>query len=98
YFILVPAPATPSLFHYTTLFRSRDPRVHARGRRPQPRAPDRGALPQGGDAGGAREGAADPAQRRPRPRVARAKALRERGPAADGDRKSTRLNSSHVKI
>src|SRR5207249_4358884 len=26
-----------------------DPRVHARGWRPQPRAPDRGALPHGGD-------------------------------------------------
>src|SRR5690606_42028584 len=86
FFFICLRPPTPTLFPYTTLFRSRR-------RRGRPRA-----------------GACGPAPRRPRvpgePRRARAAAGRpalhhlgvSRAGPRRGDRKSTRLNSSHVKI
>ena len=65
----------------------RDRRVHARGRRPEPRPRDRRALPQGGDAD--REGpqGEDQGRRGARARVARPAALLVRGPPADRRRR-----------
>src|SRR5436309_8914508 len=77
-FIILRLPR-PTLFPYTTLFRSRDRLGRVHGRRSR-RARSRPALPARSDG---------------RLRPARAgRAGRER---ARRDRKSTRLNSSHVK-
>src|SRR5207249_11999208 len=82
--LCLPPPPTPTLFPYTTLFRSRreaDPdraqarrqRVHRQER--QSHRPPVGAAPGG-----------------------RGHRLQRDRPARRGDRKSTRLNSSHVSI
>ena len=65
----------------------RDRRVHARGRRQEPRPADRGALPQGGDPD--REGPQGEGQGRrgARARVARAPPLLVRGSPADCGRR-----------
>src|SRR5690349_23922356 len=76
-------PPTSTLFPYTTLFRSRPRSSRGRPRR-RGRAPGRCGTRSGG-----REG-----RRRRTVLVATA----SRRPAADPDRKSTRLNSSHVEI
>src|SRR5690606_39922405 len=82
-FFAVPRPPSSTLFPYTTLFRS--PRAALRGRGGPA---GRGALPplRHRQPGGPPRTAA-PARVRPRP---------PRPPLRD--RKSTRLNSSHVKI
>src|SRR5207249_12172768 len=80
-----PPPPCPTLFPYTTLFRSRAPRDRrgdrggARRSRPSPRRPARAA-------------------RRSAPRETGAVRARSRSPSCARDRKSTRLNSSHVSI
>src|SRR5207302_5461742 len=98
--LLTPRPPSSPLFPYTTLFRSR------RGTRPR----DRGGRPargRGARAGGGRSGGRDPAlagraKLRPLPRLRGARGALPRAGRADvgdaRDRKSTRLNSSHVKI
>src|SRR5438132_9628650 len=77
------APPMPTLFPYTTLFRSRGARV--------PREQGRRAEPHGGE--GVRRGESDCCQHDGR--GARAEPARR---AATVDRKSTRLNSSHTVI
>src|SRR5699024_11731536 len=81
-------PPRSTLFPYTTLFRSR-PRRDGRG------GPPRARHREAGEAGG-RRGARGhhPRVRRRHGRPRRPR----RGGAAGGDRKSTRLNSSHVSI
>src|SRR3712207_7687481 len=84
FFLMIRRPPISTLFPYTTLFRS-DPRARAaRGARP--------ARPRPGRPG---------ARLRLRPRAV-ASRPRPRGDAAVdrglGDRKSTRLNSSHANI
>ena len=69
------------------------PRVHPRGRRPQPRAADRRRLPQGGDAGRARQDAADARRREEAPRVARAAAVHGRRAQADRPTRESRRAS-----
>ena len=72
-----------------------DPRVHARGRRAQPRAAARRRLPQGGDPGGEGTRAEDPRRRRAAARVARRAALLRRGAQAHlgpGRRDRSRLH------
>src|SRR5690606_42059489 len=87
-----PRPQRSTLFPYTTLFRSHRWRRIDDGRR----GPERGVPAprgEGGHAGGIR----GPLRREPRG----VRPIRVRGRAAQGrdrDRKSTRLNSSHVKI
>src|SRR5690606_40088713 len=93
FLLLVLRPPAPALFPYTTLFRSR-----SRGTRP----PGGGSpVPAGDHPSGGQgrslgrilrrpcDGSLTPCPRRsiPRPR-----------PSRSSDRKSTRLNSSHVKI
>src|SRR5690606_42052182 len=92
-FILVRSPSRPPLFPYTTLFRSRnawraaEQDAHAAGRLFE--------MP-GADLNG--HAAGDAAHRsEQRQRAARA-GHRLVGDGRDTDRKSTRLNSSHVKI
>src|SRR5690606_38647334 len=87
---VLPRPPTSPLFPYTTLFRSHEP--------------DR-RLRQGRASGRRRRAAVPlrPAERRQGGRpVLRARRAADRGRRADprgrADRKSTRLNSSHVKI
>src|SRR5690606_41523736 len=82
YFLLLRPPPRPPLFPYTTLFRSR---AHAR-------SPHRsgGAARRIVDGGAPRRAA-----RRAALRDGAARGRRRRVPR---DRKSTRLNSSHVKI
>ena len=58
------------------------PRVHARGGRPQPRAPPRRHLPQGGDPGGEGPRTEDPRRRRAAARVARRTPVLRRGAQA----------------
>ncbi len=58
--------------------------VHARGRRSQPRAADRSALPQGRDARRDRAHGEDQGRRGTRPRVARPAQVLGRRPPADG--------------
>src|SRR5207302_11451777 len=86
--LLLPPPPTSTLFPYTTLFRSR----HLE------RAPNRG-LRDGVDlpAGVERRRRA-PLRLRPHGLVEPLRRAGRGGPRADSDRKSTRLNSSHVKI
>src|SRR5436305_4761498 len=73
---MLPRPPTPTLFPYTTLFRSLGPHD---GRR-RPRSGQRGDVAGGGGGGGVRGREGRHAAR------------------AGLDRKSTRLNSSHVRI
>src|SRR5690606_41880742 len=90
---ILPHPPSLTLFPYTTLFRSRFPLslVHAH-RLDRPRRPVR---PRDAVAGGGRAG------RRALLAGVRGscdRAALVRDPRLRGDRKSTRLNSSHVKI
>ena len=74
---------------------ARDHRVHARGRRSQSRAPDRDALPQGGDTRRDRPQGEAQGRRRARAGVARAAALLRRRAQADvrsGGRNRPRLH------
>src|SRR5688572_32288920 len=83
-FLIVRRPPPPTLFPYTTLFRS------GAGRAGGPGRPAGAALRAArGGRDGARAGAARAAA--PGPRAAG-------GPGAAADRKSTRLNSSHSQI
>ena len=61
-----------------------DRRVHPRGRRPQSRAADRSALPQGGDPRRDRAHREDQGRRGARARVARSAQVLDRRPQADG--------------
>src|SRR3712207_7970080 len=79
---MIRRPPRSTLFPYTTLFRSRV--QEERGRRPA-RRPGRDAAAEGG--GGARQ---DRALQRP--------ADGDQPAVHHGDRKSTRLNSSHANI
>ena len=72
----------------------RDPRVHARGGRAQPRAPARRRLPQGGDSRGEGPRAEDPRRRCAPARVARGAALLRRG--AQANLRSRRRNRSRL--
>src|SRR5207244_5760990 len=90
--LTIPRPPRPPLFPYTTLFRSlpdhrRIPH-HARqpGHRPE-KPPDPGPVPLRGRGGNERPGSRTPALRSSR--------WPPRASIATGDRKSTRLNSSH---
>ena len=65
-----------------TMLRHDHPRVHARGRRAEPRAAARRRLPQGGDAGREGQDAEDARRRQAAARVARAAALLGRGAQA----------------
>src|SRR5205814_8593691 len=86
-----PPPPTPTLFPYTTLFRSRgerlrpSPQQRAISRRTGHRPPDPVADPRHRMAG-------TPV------RVPRTTTHRHRHPVSRIDRKSTRLNSSHLGI
>src|SRR3712207_7740806 len=88
FFLMIRRPPRSTLFPYTTLFRSAGRVVRSSpSARARPGARGRGG---GGRAGGAALGGEDGACRfadPPRPRL-------DRG----GDRKSTRLNSSHANI
>src|SRR5690606_40890717 len=85
----MPHPPRSTLFPYTTLFRSRD----AEGEQ-LPLDPHRRHRPGGQDRRGA-----DPHPRdAPAGRARRRGTLALQGGVARRDRKSTRLNSSHVKI
>src|SRR5690349_24079060 len=81
---MVPRPPRSTLFPYTTLFRS----VHVEEVVEEPLVAD---LPHRG-------GALRPVVERAQRRAHAAPALRARDPAVVEDRKSTRLNSSHVEI
>src|SRR2546427_6938868 len=83
FFLMIRRPPRSTLFPYTTLFRSHS----ARGAGPEPSRRGRSPgpqVPRGGD---------DGARRTP-PQHGR----RRRGVRRAGDRKSTRLNSSHSQI
>src|SRR3712207_8827369 len=86
FYLMIRRPPRSTLFPYTTLFRS------AGGQRVAARVPLARGRPQGpapqGPPGTRVQQTAD----HPRPDL-----LRRRG-RADGDRKSTRLNSSHANI
>src|SRR5690625_2819493 len=97
--LLLPLPPSSPLFPYTTLFRSH---LHRAPRGPQPQCPvrhgagrRRGRDPRG-DRGGHPAGAVPAGRQRRRAQQPRWSVRRGRGGA--GDRKSTRLNSSHVAI
>src|SRR3712207_7411005 len=86
FFLMIRRPPRSTLFPYTTLFRSRGPGAAGRALR--------GPLAAGGARGLARR---VPVSARP----IRLQQAAARGPAAvaaAGDRKSTRLNSSHANI
>src|SRR5690606_39499063 len=89
FFSLLPRPPSSTLFPYTTLFRSRPRTRTDRRRRPRALRSARRSRP-------ARRGSV-PACRLPRP-VRRARRTSRTTAARTPDRKSTRLNSSHVKI
>src|SRR5207253_11417371 len=98
-------PLTAPLFPYTTLFRSAvtdertDPFEGDRGR-PRAKSLDRGVDGRGEVAGGIDEGAVeveDDELHPPHSGRMRRRGMRE-GAASSLDRKSTRLNSSHVAI
>src|SRR5256885_11783115 len=97
FFLMIRRPPRSTLFPYTTLFRSprRPTRRGARSRRASGDAPSPGRAPLRPDAR---------TTPRRRGRGARSRrARRRRSPAASvpgagGDRKSTRLNSSHLVI
>src|SRR5206468_8137286 len=87
--VIIRPPPRSTLFPYTTLFRSGSASRRARCPGRSDRAPDRASLPTGG-----RRGSRDRA-------AAGSRAPRGRGratPGPGGDRKSTRLNSSHDQI
>src|SRR5258705_3170575 len=91
FFLMIRRPPRSTLFPYTTLFRS------------QKRSRDRAGGPVrrraarvGGAGPGGRRGVA--ARRAARGREGDAGVLPVRAPAAGRDRKSTRLNSSHLGI
>src|SRR5690606_42085332 len=87
FFSILPPPPAPPLFPYTTLFRSRAARrLHPARRQSVDRFDGDGPL------GGVRDRRADPDARGP---ISRPSGTRAPGGV---DRKSTRLNSSHVKI
>src|SRR5690242_21063208 len=95
---MIPRPPRSTLFPYTTLFRSRQTIVRDRvvsdeaGARKLCRDVDGPALGQ------CRAGLVDAVERRP-PAVEGVVEVRARLPDAHrGDRKSTRLNSSHMSI
>src|SRR5690606_41937819 len=85
FFFMMRRPPRSTLFPYTTLFRS-----HPAGRQARERRQRLPPAHHGRRNGGAR-------QEQPRRRTPRAGAARGRR-AGHRDRKSTRLNSSHVKI
>src|SRR5207253_9339767 len=89
-FLLIRPPPRSTLFPYTTLFRSRFP-IAFRGR-PSPENNDRRHCPSARTRRRPIRGAAI------RARVRRARERPRIQDASDGDRKSTRLNSSHVAI
>src|SRR5690606_40597999 len=97
-FLQTPSPPRSTLFPYTTLFRSHggSGQRAARGRRRR-RVPELEPDTRGPGAGDARRGAGPsrPSLRRTRAAAAGVDARVARRRA---DRKSTRLNSSHVKI
>src|SRR5256885_2294548 len=90
FFLMIRRPPRSTLFPYTTLFRSLHRRLRARARRQRHRLQAHHRLPEEdlaahGRAGGALQG--------------QGAALRgDRGRRRDPDRKSTRLNSSHLVI
>src|SRR3712207_8701859 len=88
FFLMIRRPPRSTLFPYTTLFRSPEPSDERPSRTVPParRAPSVAARRA--------------PDRRPRrdPRPARQERLGARSAGADGDRKSTRLNSSHANI
>src|SRR5439155_24954922 len=95
-FVLLRRPPRSTLFPYTTLFRSaRGARADRKGAAARPRRfvhhrqHGMGAVPDGQPEGFARL---------PAPRVRRAARSGNRRSLGRGDRKSTRLNSSHVAI
>src|SRR2546427_3172922 len=82
---MIRRPPRSTLFPYTTLFRSREPRSSSR------RGSNRPAVP--GAAARSSSGGRDEGQRQ-----APRKSHRRRSLGEDQDRKSTRLNSSHSQI
>src|SRR5690606_39640619 len=89
---LIPPPLRPTLFPYTTLFRSwhPEPRAGVPGiRSSRSTSPSASRSPS-------ETCCREAARRRPLGRVSRR--ARARRVVGLGDRKSTRLNSSHVKI
>src|SRR3712207_9086367 len=98
---MIRRPPRSTLFPYTTLFRSRDPRGHGRPLHERPRGHARRAR-DGAEAlllrvVGACAAAAAGTGSRAGGRAAPGLAARRRADPA-GDRKSTRLNSSHANI
>src|SRR5207249_6038058 len=90
FFLLTRPPPTSTLFPYTTLFRS----VGGRSRSEQPcPGARRGRGPSPWHAGGQHRHRGEPAQV-----LAPARPAWSRTARVEGDRKSTRLNSSHVSI
>src|SRR5690606_42089875 len=93
--LVVPRPPPPPLFPYTTLFRSgrgHDPGLAEAAGLGQ----DRRQRPAEGDDGGVRHQLRLEVRRRAAERLRRPGVRRDDG--GGRDRKSTRLNSSHVKI
>src|SRR3712207_8348922 len=88
FFLMIRRPPRSTLFPYTTLFRSRHPRDRLRERARAGAAVPLDRRADGGDRGGDRGDAGD------RPRAG----PDDRDDARRGDRKSTRLNSSHANI
>src|SRR3712207_8208458 len=88
FFLMIRRPPRSTLFPYTTLFRSADFGRQRRQLLPRGAHDDNGTgrAPRHDAAHAAQEGGAVPVQPRLRP------------PHARGDRKSTRLNSSHANI
>src|SRR5688500_16824275 len=91
------SPPSFSLFPYTTLFRSH-PAVRRAVHRPAARTGDRRALHRPQPGAGGRSGPHAPASDRRRPRRLHALVAGARVPPRPRDRKSTRLNSSHLVI
>src|SRR5690606_41878522 len=89
-------PSTSTLFPYTTLFRS----DVASGEEAAPPGEDVGVgVPHEGTSAHRRAGVQPPVRQGQRPtELPRADAHRSPRDQGDVDRKSTRLNSSHVKI
>src|SRR5690348_17708254 len=90
---MIRPPPTSTLFPYTTLFRSQE-----EGRRHRPcQVPRQGHVGRTDEHGGSPRFAGPPRLDRERP-PDRGPAPRRPALASDGDRKSTRLNSSHPSI
>src|SRR2546430_7289474 len=83
---MIRRPPRSTLFPYTTLFRS------------QSRARGEFRLPRSASHGGSRQGDRPQLLRRERSEVVLLRLLERRTAGDDGDRKSTRLNSSHSQI